>query len=229
MDSSTPANIIASSKLSRGQRVVAAKVNERWAKKEGVEEYFVFKDFAEEAHAATAPCLDEIATPNNTIKAGTLLGYTGLMEFKGLPPGHTTVHVEVFAPSLDGWLDTSVPNAPKLLPSDWPDFSIVKEEGDSAYDPIIDFNNLSPFFRQIVDAINIDSDTSTLSSEELYRAMQDETLARRLSRLVCFHQSEWWVDSAMEYWGSVLQRLSPQQAELQREIFAQSSWWECLK
>jgi len=440
MDSSGEGNIIAGKKISKGDEVVARPVDDRWAKKEGVEEYFVYKGYAEAIQIVSEPTFDEIVAVNIPVKAGSLVGYTGLVEFKGIPEDQTIVHIEVFAgddtvpfirnekkdgekrPSviqisagaalrtcqkkypnpdslvkvtlkadttvnvieqdpasewiyvqekelmrmvkrdwleyhddkavngdehytpkkeylgevsksfdgldltvssklklvakdgetnrkvkyavpeeeaekycvkktllgeiknntstifkdipecyrvnpetvvfqkesckitedlliklegietkrddekkkwyhiktsgIDGWISEDDVNVKKLSAFDWPGFRITKEEGDTAYDPIIDFSNLSLFFRQIIDEINTDSDKSVISKEELKKAMKDEKIARRLSRLICFHQSEWWVDSEMKYWESVFKMIGTKQAELQKDIFRNLCFWD---
>jgi len=441
MDSSRDGNIIAASRLSKGDEVVAKPVDERWAKKEGVEEYFVYKGYAEPIEIIREPMFDEIVAADIPIRAGMLVGYTGLLEFRGIPEGQTTCHIEVFAgddavpfiqnakkdgekrptmlqikagaivrsrekrypnpaalvkatlkadttvtvieqntdsewmcvrekelirsvkrewleyhndktvkgdehytpekehladvskafdgleltvtsklklvardgetdrkvkysvpaeeaerywvkksllgeikgdtavtskdipecfrqnpdalsfqkevgkttedllikidgietskdeekrhwyhiktPTVDGWIcENDTENLKKLSAFDWPGFRIAKEAGDTAYDPIIDFKNLSPFFKRIVDEINTDSDKSVISREELKKAMKDESIAYKLSRLICFHQSEWWVDSEMKYWESVFKMIGPKQAELQKEVFRNTCWWD---
>jgi len=56
--------------------------------------------------------------------------------------------------------------------------------------------------------------------------VKDEKIAYRLSRLICFHQSEWWVDSEMKYWESVFRKIGSKQAELQKEVFRNTCWWD---
>jgi hypothetical protein len=441
MDSSGDGNIIAVSKLSKGDEVIASAVDEQWAKKDGVDEYFVHKGYTEPVEITAEPSFDEIVATNISVKAGALVGYTGLLEFKSIPEGQTTCHIEVFAgddavpffqnlkkdgekkptmfqvsagailrirekkypnpaalvkvtlkantavtvieqdtgsdwihvrereltrsvkrewleyhddkavegdehytpkkehladvskafdslelsvsskfkyvgkdgeenrmvrytvpkddaeefwvkksslgeikdntataikdipdcfrqnpdalsfqkesgkaaealllkidgvetakddekklwynvksQSVDGWIcEDDKEHLKKLSAFDWPGFSIQKEEGDTAYDPIIDINNLSPFFKRIVDEINTDSDKSTISKDELKKAMKDEKISHRLSRLICFHQSEWWVDSEMKYWESVFKMIGSKQAELQKEVFRNTCWWD---
>jgi len=97
MDSSGEGNIIATGKLYKGDEVIASAVDERWAKKDGAEEYFVHKGYAEPVQITAEPAFDEIVAANIPVKAGAIVGYTGLLEFKGIPEGQTTCHIEVFA------------------------------------------------------------------------------------------------------------------------------------
>jgi len=129
--------------------------------------------------------------------------------------------------AVDGWIcDGDTENLKMLSAFDWPGFSIQKEAGDAAYDPMIDFKNLSPFFKRIVDEINTDRDKAFITNEELKKAVKDEKIAYRLSRLICFHQSEWWVDRKMKYWESVFRKIGSKQAELQKEVFRNTCWWD---
>jgi len=59
-----------------------------------------------------------------------------------------------------------------------------------------------------------------------YRKTKDEKISHRLSRLICFHQSEWWIDSEMKYWESVFKMIGSKQAELQKEVFRNTCWWD---
>jgi len=129
--------------------------------------------------------------------------------------------------AVDGWIcDGDTENLKMLSAFDWPGFSIQKEAGDAAYDPMIDFKNLSPFFKRIVDEINTDRDKAIITNEELKKTVKDEKIAYRLSRLICFHQSEWWVDSEMKYWEPVFRKIGSKQADLQKEVFRNTCWWD---
>ena len=440
MDSSSDKNLIAKSRLTKGDEVIASAVDDKWAKKEGVEEYFVYKGYSEAVSITSDPHLDEIVSVSIPVKAGTLLGYCGMYDQSGVPENYYAVHVEVFAgddtvpfvqnskkdgekkPTMlqiatetvlkskekkypdtnsipkatlkaettvtildkesdpqwvcveeidmvrsvkrdwmiyhndkskkgdehytpkkehladmakafdnleisltskfiyvskiddanrkvryvipederekcwvkksslgekknntleigkdisecyrvnpeaiifqkesgktaeemviklegmetahdekknlwyhinsggvDGWIVESDTRIKKLSAFDWPGFKIAKEEGDTAYDPVIDFKNLSPFFKKIVDEINIDKDKSTISKEELTQALKNENIARKLSRLICFHQSEWWVDNEMNYYKPVFKRIGPHKEKRLRERLKNICWWD---
>jgi hypothetical protein len=133
--------------------------------------------------------------------------FFSLKEAKTASDENNTVWYNVKVGSLDGWIAENDPNITKLSAFDWPGFKIAKEEGDTAYDPVIDFKNLTPFFKNIVDEINVDKDKSTISSEEMQSALKNDKLASKLSHLICFHQSEWWVDKEMAYWEPVFKKL----------------------
>ena len=87
--------------LNRGQDVIATPVNDHpgWAKKEGVNEYFCYTH----NHASAKPIVCEpqfdqiVSSCSLPIKAGSIVGYSGLCEAEGAPPNYTLTHVEVFA------------------------------------------------------------------------------------------------------------------------------------
>jgi hypothetical protein len=93
------ANIL-SKTLKNRENVVASPVTDKkeWAKIEGTEEYFICtRGNAEKKNVVCIPELDKVVTRDIPVKAGTIIGYSGLCEAEGAPARYTAVHVEVFA------------------------------------------------------------------------------------------------------------------------------------
>lgn len=142
-----------------------------------------------------------------------------------------TIWYNVKSGSTEGWIAENDPNVKKLSAFDWPGFKIAKEEGDTAFDPVIDFKNLSPFFKKIVEEINTDKDKSTISKDEMQSALKNEKIANKLSHQICFHQSEWWVDEEMAYWKPVFKKLgkgktAEQRGENLKTRIKNLCWWD---
>ena len=430
MDDSKETNIIKSSSLQADDEVVASAVDKKWAKKEGVDEYFVHKGHATSISIPIKPELDTVAKPKPPIKvkAGDLIGYTGLYEMKGLPDSYTIVHVEVLAgpeaetfitnPKKDGennpthlrinantdlkkkekkypkttlvttikadtaiaikesdpsgewaqvqeisivkdckrdslekhenqktkevtytvkkrhlaeiqnlfdvpeitektefkfiqkvgkdlrkiefiistanvnkgWVETSkidegdydtatvntdIPcykenpglsvftaiagktvdtmvfelkgakiaadeknqlwykvgsdswicekdnNCKKISPFDWQEFELNKEKNP---DPIIDFENPTPFFKKIIDSINTNKDKE-ISEQEIKFAQKLPDISRKLSRIICCHQSEWWIDDQFSGWDPIFKMVGKDAAERMKLRLKNLRWW----
>lgn len=100
----TPSNDNKKGTLENGVKVVASKVDDTWAKiEEGdlMGNYFCHtyngNQYGKSIIVSGVPDLDDIISCTIEVKAGDVLGYTGLYEGKGIERGHRTVHVEVFS------------------------------------------------------------------------------------------------------------------------------------
>jgi hypothetical protein len=49
--------------------------------------------------------------------------------------------------TINGWIAQNNPNLKIFSAYDWPGFKVAKENGDTAYDPLIDFDNLNSVFQ----------------------------------------------------------------------------------
>jgi hypothetical protein len=144
-----------------------------------------------------------------------------------------------------GWICDTDSTIKKLSAADWPGFTIVKEEsGDTQFDPLIDINNLSPFFKSIVDKINTDSSNSFFSfflpksadkkkagsdivtKKEMQNALNDPKMSVKLQRLICYSPSEWWTDTSFSQYERVLKLLGEASAELLKQRLKNLCWWD---
>jgi hypothetical protein len=85
---------------------------------------------------------------------------------------------------------------------------------------------LVPFFKSIIDQINTDPDKTTISKDEMQKALKDEKLSQKLSRLICLCPSEWWSDEQMQQWQSVFDLVKNRNAELLKERLRNLCWWD---
>lgn len=87
--------------LKNREHVVASPVTGKkdWAKIDGVDEYFICTggNAEKKLDVVCIPELDKVVTRDIPVKAGTIIGYSGLCEAEGAPERYAAVHVEVFA------------------------------------------------------------------------------------------------------------------------------------
>jgi uncharacterized protein (TIGR02594 family) len=122
-----------------------------------------------------------------------------------------------------GWVKAS--DTVLTSPLNWPGFKLAKEEGTGDKDAKIDFTNLSPFFKELFEDIDTDSN-GTLSAKEMKAALKDDILADRLSRVIAKHPSEWQADDSLSKW-KYLESMVPDKAafeETKKQIKA-LTWW----
>ncbi len=132
---------------------------------------------------------------------------------------------KVKAEGAEGWIAENDPKLEMQSAFDWQGFKVIKEEGDNAYDMLIDYKRVSPFFQKIFDEIDTSKDQK-ISQEEMQKALKDEKTSGKLSKLICYHPSEWWVDSGFSYWQSVFMRSSAEQKALLEEQLKNLCWWD---
>lgn len=127
--------------------------------------------------------------------------------------------------SLEGWIREDDPSIAKASAFDWPGFIIVKEDGDQASDPLIDYAKLSPLFKTIVNQIDTDSNKDEISEPEIQAALKNARLSGKLSRIICLNPSEWWTDSAMNQWQRVFDRIGEPNTTRLRTRIQNLCWW----
>lgn len=121
----------------------------------------------------------------------------------------------------DSWICEKDNNCKKISPFDWPEFESNKEKNPN---PIIDFENPNPFFKKIIDSINTNKDKE-ISEQELKLAQKLPDLSRKLSRIICYHQSEWWVDDEFSGWDPVFKMVGKDAAERMKLRLKNLRWW----
>ncbi len=131
---------------------------------------------------------------------------------------------KVKADGVEGWISQTDPLLEKQSVFDWKGFRVVKEDGDCAYDMLINYRRTPPFFKKIFEEIDVSGDKK-ICKEEMLEALRDSTISERLSKLICFHPSEWWVDSEFSYWNSVFLHSSEEQKNVLKEQLRNLCWW----
>jgi|GEM_PF-1187405 len=124
----------------------------------------------------------------------------------------------------EGWIADDDGKLKKQSVFDWPKFKIAKEKGSAADDTMIDFKMLSPFFKTVIDEINTDKDNK-ISDKELKAAMKNPELAEKLSHLICYHQSEWYLDDGLTSWQKVLKKVGLYNAKKLEDQLKTVCWW----
>lgn len=127
--------------------------------------------------------------------------------------------------TTNGWIAADDSKLKKLSVFDWPEFRIAKEKGSSVDNQIIDFAKLTPFFKSIIDEINTNKDQE-ISDLELKVAIRQPKLAKKLSHLICYHQSEWWLDDGLSDWEKVLKMAGANIAKKIEARLKELCWWK---
>lgn len=127
----------------------------------------------------------------------------------------------------EGWIAEDDGKLKKLSAFDWPKFKIAKETGSTAGDPFIDFKKLTPFFKTIINEINTDKDQE-ISDSELKVAILTPELATKLSHLICYHQSEWYLDDGLTGWEKVFKLVGVNIAKKVGNRLKELCWWQVV-
>ncbi|MGR6874562.1 hypothetical protein ACU6U9_20230 [Pseudomonas sp. HK3] len=107
-----------------------------------------------------------------------------------------------------GWIKAS--DTALTSPLNWPGFKLAKEVGAGSQDARIDYQNLTPYFKELFEDIDI-SGNGAISAREMKAALKDDVLADRLSRVIAKHPSEWQSDDTCSKW-THLKELVPDDA-----------------
>jgi hypothetical protein len=146
--------------------------------------------------ADTNECWSENPDEVVVSPAGTV-PYECVVPSKGTARDRDVTLYEVEVGGATGWIKES--DVKKVNPFNWIDcsFSIIKEESsdgwtlsDSNEDTRIDFNKLPVFFKSIFKQIDT-SGNKIIEELELKHAMSKPETAQKLSRMICFHRTEW--------------------------------------
>jgi hypothetical protein len=142
-----------------------------------------------------------------------------------------------------GWICDTDSTIKKVSAADWPGFAIVKEDcGDTQFDPLIDADNLSPFFKTIINKINKDhgffsfltsepSDSKKINKaivtkKEMLKALNDQKMSEKLRRLICYSPSEWWTDSSFSQYERIFKLAGDTAAERLKQRLKNLCWWD---
>lgn len=145
-----------------------------------------------------------------------------------------TLWYKVKPGSIEGWVQES--GIKEVSPYDWPGFRILKEDssevesylplGNTSQDNWVDYEKLTPFFKKIFDQIDTEENSKgRITKDEMKSALGKPEIETKLSRLICYHQSEWWVDEALDYWKKVLERFNETSAEAFKKRLKELCWW----
>ncbi|MGR6874571.1 glycoside hydrolase family 24 protein [Pseudomonas sp. HK3] len=133
-----------------------------------------------------------------------------------------------------GWIKAS--DTELTSPLNWPGFKLAKEnpavsEGsaDTTKDARIDYQNLTPYFKELFEDIDI-SGNGAISAREMKAALKDSVLADRLSRVIAKHPSEWQSDDTCSKW-THLKELVPDDAAFEeaKKQITNLAWWDKAK
>ena len=126
-----------------------------------------------------------------------------------------------------GWIKAS--EAERTSPLNWPGFKIAQEEGVGNKDARIDYKELTPFFKELFEDIDV-SGNGELSAREIKAALTDQVLADRLSRVIAKHPSEWQNDTGFSKWEH-LKDLVPDEAAFEeaKKQIDNLAWWDEAK
>lgn len=126
-----------------------------------------------------------------------------------------------------GWVKSS--DTKLTSPFNWPGFKLAKENGEGSQDARIDYQNLTPFFKELFEDIDIIGN-GVISAREMKAALKDEVLVDRLSRVIAKHPSEWQSDGACSKWKH-LKELVPDEAAFEeaKKQIKNLAWWDEAK
>lgn len=126
-----------------------------------------------------------------------------------------------------GWVKSS--DTKLTSPFNWPGFKLAKESGEGSQDARIDYQNLTPFFKELFEDIDIIGN-GVISAREMKAALKDEVLLDRLSRVIAKHPSEWQSDGACSKWKH-LKELVPDEAAFEeaKKQIKNLAWWDEAK
>lgn len=126
-----------------------------------------------------------------------------------------------------GWVKSS--DTKLTSPFNWPGFKLAKENGEGSQDARIDYQNLTPFFKELFEDIDIICN-GVISAREMKAALKDEVLADRLSRVIAKHPSEWQSDDACSKWDH-LKEVVPDEAAFEeaKKQIKNLAWWDEAK
>lgn len=127
----------------------------------------------------------------------------------------------------NGWVKEN--DTELTSPLNWPGFKLAKEEGTGSQDAEIDYKNLTPFFKELFEDIDV-SGNGEISGREVKAALKDDVLSDRLSRVIAKHPSEWQNDVSLSKWQH-LKDLVPDDAAFEeaKEQIKNLSWWDEAK
>lgn len=95
-------------------------------------------------------------------------------------------------------------------------------------DHTADYDNLPEFFQKLVDEMDVNDD-GKVSREEIKLALKQEPIARRLSRLICVHPSEWWAGDDKSFWKPQIrfleQLISVEPGQTEAYLHLGDSYW----
>jgi len=142
--------------------------------------------------------------------------------------GNGETWYKVTAGAVTGWIQENDSKLTKQSAFDWQGFKVIKEDGDTAYDMLIDYNKVTPFFKKIFKEVDTSGD-GKISKEEMQKALKDEKLSKRLSKCICYHPSAWSVDTGFGNWQKAfLCSDEEQKKNLQAMLKELCSWWSVL-
>ena len=123
-----------------------------------------------------------------------------------------------------GWVKAS--DTKLTSPLNWPGFKLAKEAGKGSKDARIDYNNLTPFFKELFEDIDSDGN-GAISAGEMKAALRDDLLSDRLSRVIAKHPSEWHVDAGLTKW-QYLNEVITDNDELEeaKTQIKNMAWWD---
>ena len=126
-----------------------------------------------------------------------------------------------------GWVKAS--DTALTSPLNWPGFKLTKEEGVGSQDARIDYQNLTPYFNELFEDVDINGN-GAISAREMKAALKDDVLADRLSRVIAKHPSEWQSDEACSKWAH-LKELVPDDAAFEeaKMQIRNLAWWDKAK
>ncbi len=124
--------------------------------------------------------------------------------------------------TVSGWIKLADIKEESVF--DWPHFQVIKETADDD-DGLYDLGKQSPFFKNVVKAIDSNRD-GIFSDAELLAAHKDPVIAEQTSRLVCLHPSEWQSDAKLEKWKAM--EGAPNYEET-RKLISKLVWWDEVK
>ena len=103
---------------------------------------------------------------------------------------------------------------------------MAKEAGKGSKDARIDYNNLTPFFKELFEDIDT-SNNGAISSGEMRAALRDDVLADRLSRVIAKHPSEWHVDASLTKWQYLNEVITDNdELEATKTQIKNMAWWD---
>ncbi len=122
-----------------------------------------------------------------------------------------------------GWVKKS--DTVLTSPLNWPSFKLAKETGKGSKDARIDYKNLTPFFKELFEGIDITS-SGALSAGDVNTALKDNVMSDSLSRVIAKHPSEWQADANHTKWQH-LKEIVPDEAALKetKKQIKSLAWW----
>jgi hypothetical protein len=161
--------------------------------------------------------------------------YECVVSSKGTARDKDGVWHKVVAGNIAGWIKET--DTQKVNPYNWLEcgYYVVKEKEDdniffsdnSNDNSQIDYSNLNDFFKSVFDHIDTSKD-KLIEEAELRAAFANQETAHKLSRLICYHQTEWYdnVDMMEEAINYVKRALGQDSADNLEKRIRNMCWWD---